>query len=441
MDPRTNLTQPWSEDARRKGYQAGLRLTKEFGNWKALAAVAYDKTTYWTDGCTTSNPDFATGEAIYNCRQSGFGPLWDRQVRFDLTGTATLFGMEHYMAMGYRQSGQAWKSLKEGTAYNFAPYQTQNIYNPRTYPEPVSGTPSPSQYRSTFADELTYFQDRITLAPKWDLWAGVGYVENDGQHGPTEVENQLPLTHAVIPSGALIFKPSDAHSYYFSYSEGLSRTEIVDGSDPTIANPGDEIPGVHSKAYEVGAKWLIAQRLQLNLAVFKMEQPFVIQELVSTVPLLYRRYAGGMNEFTGVSIDFRGQLTRSLQIQGGFTTVDPVQKDTPDPAAEGKNSPGVAHDSGVLNLTWDMGSPGGVSIDGGIYYQGGMPLDPLNTFDLDGFTRVDMGATYETEWGDNEVRMRLLLENALDDEFYYGFQSGFQLAAPRTLNASIAVRF
>jgi hypothetical protein len=37
--------------------------------------------------------------------------------------------------------------------------------------------------------------------------------------------------------------------------------------------------------------------------------------------------------------------------------------------------------------------------------------------------------------------MRLLLENALDDEFYYGFQSGFQLAAPRTLNASIAIRF
>jgi hypothetical protein len=70
-----------------------------------------------------------------------------------------------------------------------------------------------------------------------------------------------------------------------------------------------------------------------------------------------------------------------------------------------------------------------------------MPLNPQNTYNLEGFTRVDLGASYDTTWGDNDARLRLLLENALDDRFYYGSAGGFQLAAPRTLNASVIVRF
>jgi len=442
IDPRTNLTQEWSENANREGVQAGLRLQKEFGDWRVLAAVAYDKTTYRTDGCNQDNPNFDTGEVSYYCSRGGFGPLWDKQFRFDVSGKFEFLGMQHQVAIGFRQSGQDWKSVDDRTYYSFqAPYNAQNLYEPRQYPVPTQSQITPANnYRSTFDDRVTYFQDRIAMSSKWDLWAGVGYVENDGAHGPV-FENDVPNTYAVVPTGALVFKPTSDSNYYFSYSEGVSRAEVTSPNDPQLVNPGELIPAVHSKAYEVGAKWTINSRLQLNVAVFDMEQPYVITEQISVDPVMYRRYEGGLNEFQGVSIDFRGKLLRNLDIQGGFTVLDPKQKVSTDPTLEGNRSAGVANRSGALNLTWGLDALQGLSLDAGVYYQNSMPLNVQNTYTLDGYTRVDLGGSYDTQWGDNDVRIRLLLENALDDEFYYGFQNGFQLAAPRTLNASLAVRF
>jgi iron complex outermembrane recepter protein len=443
LDPRVNVTQDWSEGARRKGEQLGLRLSRNIGeNWKALVAVAYDRTMYTNDGCTVSVPDFETGEASYSCAKSGFGPLWDKQIRFDLTGKFTLFGMEHYTAIGLRRSGQKYNNTTDRTPYNDPPYNTQNIFNPRSYPAPTGGvTTPPNFFRSSFDDTVTYFQDRITLHPKWDLWAGVGYVENEGAYGgPTFPTVTLPNTHAVVPTGALVFKPTSASSYYFSYSEGVSRVEVI-APDPTIINAGEILPAIHSKAYEIGGKWTLAERVQLNLAVFKMQQPLAITEQVQATPPLFRRYAGGLSEFTGVSVDFRGKLSRALEIQGGFVVLDPVVESAQDVTLNGKKTPGVSRRSGTLNVGWDVGAPAGLTLDGGVYFQGDMPLNARNTYDLDGFTRIDFGATYETLWDDREVRFRLLLENAFDDEFYYGFPYGVQPAAPRTLNASVAVRF
>jgi iron complex outermembrane recepter protein len=441
LDPRTNYAQSWSEHAKRTGHQIGLKLTKEFGDWRALAAVAYDRTTYYNDACNISNPNFETGEAGYNCRQHTFGPLWDKQIRFDLTGKTHFLGLDHYMAMGYRQSGQDWKQLVSTFNYDYAPYLTQNIYEPRTYPKPTFANEAPNQYRSTFDDKVYYFQDKISVGTKWDVWAGVGYVENDGSHGPTGTENQLPLTHVVVPSGGIVFKANDWSNYYVSYAEGVSRADVVGTNDPTIVNPGTLIPSVASKSYEIGGKWTIAERMQLNLAIFKMTQPFVINELVNETPVQYKRYAGGLSEYKGFSIDFRGKLTRSLELQGGFTSVKPEQVTTEDLSLEGNETAGVSKQSGVVNLIWDAGETGGLSLDGGIYYQSNMWLNPQNTYKLDGFTRVDLGASYDTVWSENDVRLRLLLENAADDKFYYGSAGGFQLAAPRTLNASVIVRF
>ena len=79
-----------------------------------------------------------------------------------------------------------------------------------------------------------------------------------------------------------------------------------------------------AKSYEIGAKWTLAERMQLNLAIFKMTQPFVINELVNESPVQYKRYAGGLSEYKGFSLDFRGKLTRSLELQGGFTSVKPA---------------------------------------------------------------------------------------------------------------------
>ncbi|MEJ0087199.1 MAG: TonB-dependent receptor [Pseudomonadota bacterium] len=441
LDPRTNYAQSWSEHAERKGHQIGFKMSKEFGEWRALAAVAYDRTTYYNNACNINNPNFVTGEASYDCRESTFGPLWDKQIRFDLTGKARFLGLDHYMAMGFRQSGQDWKQLTTSHVFDDPMYLTQNIFEPRTYPKPTSFTEAPNKYRSTFDDKVYYFQDKISAGSKVDIWAGVGYVENDGSHGPTMVENQLPLTHVVVPSGGIVFKANSSSNYYVSYAEGVSRADVVGTSDPTIVNPGTLIPAVHSKSYEVGGKWTLAERMQLNVAVFKMTQPFVINELVQEIPPRYKRYSGGLSEYTGFSLDFRGKLTHSIELQGGFTSVDPVQKTTEDESLEGNKTAGVARQSGVLNVIWDAGDVGGLSVDGGVYYQSNMFLNPQNTYRLDGFTRVDLGATYDTAWSDNDVRLRLLLENALDDKFYYGFSGGFQLAAPRTLRASVVVRF
>ncbi len=349
FDPRLNLTQPWSEHAERHGHQLGLRLTRKLGeHWTALFAVAYDRTSYRNDGCQITSPDFLTGEAAYSCSQNSFGPLWDKQVRFDLTGQFATFGLDHYMAVGFRQSGQDWKSINERVDYNDPPYNTQNIYDPRIYPAPTSGTVTPpSNFRSSFKDRLTYIQDRISLGKLWDLWGGAGYVENVGRNGSaTAGETVLPRTHALVPTGAVVFKATPSMNYYVSYSEGVSRAEVVSPNDPTIINPGQLLPSIHSRAYEVGGKWTINQRMQVNLALWHQEQPFAINEQVQLNPPRFRRYAGGVSKYDGVSLDFHGKLVRGLELQGGFTVLRAKQSKTQDPALEGNITPGVSRRSG-----------------------------------------------------------------------------------------------
>ena len=444
FNPRNNLTQPWSENSMRKGNQFDLRITRELGpNWKATIEGSLDRLTYRDDGCRITGPNFATGEASYVCFQSGFGPLWDRHFRMDLSGQFSLAGTDHFLAVGYRRTGQSYKQVTDRVSFPDAPYNMQNIYNPRIYPKPASGVFSPANnFRSTGTNGLLYLQDRIAFSPKWDLWAGVGYVDNKGHYGgPTFPVYYPPQTHAVLPTGGLVFKPTSDQTYYLSYSEGISYAEPVGLNDPTIINGGELLPAIHFKNYELGGKWIVNSRLQLNAAAFRMQQPFNITEQVSAIPPRFRRYAGGLNEFTGISVDFYGKLLRNLSVQGGFAYVDPVQEDTPDPALKGKNSAGVSRRSATLNVNWDVGAPSGLELDGGIYHQGSMPLNVINTYTLEGFTRFDVGGSYTTSWNDHELRYRLLVENALDDRFYYGFIYGFQVAAPRTFNASVSVRF
>jgi len=351
--------------------------------------------------------------------------------------------MDHFMSFGYRTTGQSYKQVDDRIDYSQPPYNFQNIYNPRIYPVPTTGVLSPANdFRSTSSNDLTYFQDRISVTPKWDLWAGAGFVHQFGHYGGPTFPITYPAgTTVPLPTGGVVFKPTSWSSYYVSYSESVSYSELVSPTDPTLVNAGELLPSVHSKSYELGGKWLIDSRLELNASVFKMQQPFNITEQVSDNPVRYRRAPGGLNEFTGFSIDFNGKLLSNLTVQGGFAFVDPVQQDTQDPTLKGKKAAGVSRTSGTLNVTWDMGNPGGFSMDGGVYYQGNMPLNVQNTYTLDGFTRVDVGASYETQWNGSDVRYRLLLENALNSRFYYGFIYGFQLAAPRTLNASVSVRF
>lgn len=444
LDPRVNLTQPWSEHAERDGHQIDVKLSRDIGkNWRALVAVAYDRTSYVNDGCTVSNPDFQTGEAAYSCTKSSFGPLWDKQTRVDLSGHFNIGSFTNSVAIGWRQSGQFWHSLDPSTSYSQAPYNTQNIYDPRTYPAPTAGVVTPpSNFYSSFWDRLTYFQDKIGLAPKWDLWASAAYVEDIGDYGsPTFGSVVLPLTHAVTPTGALVFKQTDGLNYYVSYAEGVSRASVVSPTDPTVANPGQVIPSIHSKAYEAGVKWTIDSRIQLNAAVFHQEQPYTINKQVQANPYRYEVVPEGLNSFEGVSVDFHGKVIPDLTVQGGFTWLDPKQSDTLDPLLKGKYSPGVARKSATLNATYDVAAVGGLSVDGGIYYQGSMPLTAQNNYYLDGFTRVDVGATYETKWQEQNVRFRLLIENALDSNFYYGSAFGVQVAAPRTFLGAVSVRW
>ena len=444
FDPRVNLTQPWSEHAERDGHQIDVKLSRDITeNWRALVAVAYDRTSYVNDGCTVSNPNFQTGEAGYSCTDSSFGPLWDKQDRIDLSGHFNIGSITNSVAMGWRQSGQFWHSLDPSVNFSTAaPYDTQNIYDPRTYPVPASGAVTPASYfYSSFWDRLTYLQDKIGLTPHWDLWAGVGYVEDIGDYGsPTYGHVTLPLTHAVTPTGAIVFKETDALNWYVSYAEGVSRNSIVTPG-PNVANPGQGIPSLHSKAYEAGVKWTIASRLQLDAAVFHQTQPYTINQQITANPYTYAVEPEGLNTFEGINVDFHGKVIRDLTVQGGFTWLDPKQTDTQDPTLKGKYTPGVSRKSATLNATYDVAAVGGLSVDGGIYYQGSMPLTPENTYDLDGFTRVDLGATYQTIWHDEKVRFRLLIENALDSRFYYGFSNGLQVAAPRTFLGSVSVRW
>ena len=244
----------------------------------------------------------------------------------------------------------------------------------------------------------------------------------------------------LTPAFGLVYKATDEISVYGNYAESLQPGEIAPATSGgvTIINAGEVLEPFTGDQYEIGAKY-DGGDVGATIALFQLTRPnsIVVDQVFS---------ASGEQENTGVELSVFGEPLEGLRLLGGATFLDTELARTQDGVNEGNAPIGVPEIQANLNAEWDVATISGLTLDGRIVLTGEQYADAPNTVELDGWTRLDIGARYTLDIAERPVTLRARIEN-LTDEAYWASTGGFPganyliLGNPRTFSVSASVDF
>lgn len=266
-----------------------------------------------------------------------------------------------------------------------------------------------------------FVQDMIQVGDHWRLLLGARYDDFETSIGSEyDVDNVSPRL------GVLYLFDNDL-SVYASYSESFEPNGPV-GAE--FDNAGEDLDPTTGEMIELGAKWeLYAGNLLLTSAVFTIERdgdPIVD-------PMANEIQQRGLSEHAGLELTAAGLIGDSLSLTSSFTYLDAEIKRDEDPNLEGNTPFGVSKYAYSLwgEYQFNRGLLQGLSLQAGVFYESSRPVDDVNSFNLDSYTRLDLGAKYLLELDNGHLVTTRLTVSNLTNEEYYKAQFAFAMAPER----------
>ncbi|VWX58657.1 TonB-dependent receptor [Burkholderiales bacterium 8X] len=287
------------------------------------------------------------------------------------------------------------------------------------------------------ADTLSLAQDtvKITLGVRRQNIEKVGYDYNSGAELSRYEEAKT------TPVAAVVWKATPQLSAYASYIEALSPGETA----PTLANSlpvtnaGQVFAPYASKQKEIGLKY-DGGKLGGSIAYFTTDKPvYIVQNQT------FGTYGEQRNQ--GIELSVFGEPTQGVRLLGGVTFLDAEQRRTAGGRTDGLDAIGVPKTQLNLGAEWDVPGVRGLTLDARVLHTSKQYANVANTQQLPSWNRLDVGARYLVDIGNNRL---LTLRGRIDNLFnksYWASTGGFPgsnylvLGAPRTFVVSASVDF
>lgn len=365
----------------------------------------------------------------------------------DLTWRHQLGGFKQEWLIG-AEFGKQDKRAQSASSPNG--YDRVSILNPTGVPPPI---PQASYLadgaipnNTTFKTAALYAQDQITLAPQWKALVGVRYDVFDQD---TSYDAKLtPLSRTdrkFSPRAGLIWQPTDAQSYYVSYSRSFQPSAE---SFALSASTADNAPEITVNK-EIGAKLdLLDGALSVTGALFNLER----SGIKNTDPANPTRQINiGTQRTNGLELALAGALPGRWDVNAGYAyldgritkslaTVRGLQLPVGEPiAVEGKVSSLTPRHSGFAWLMKDVGE--GFRLGGGVNYTAARFASVSNLVTLPGYITADLAASWRT----GRYELQVNLKNLFDRKYYVsGHGSVDNLILPgsgRALQVGLTAKF
>lgn len=423
-------------------------------DWFGTLRGEYDlsaTTTAWAAvGARYSEEDNSLANITVNDLQSGEGTSYRADnVREDTVVSAEL-GLRGQLQTGSVKHNWVLSAshygLDSDNAYAWSAYNglSANLYRPVQLAAPVrdgfagGNMDNPGLTQKVrldslaIADSLALWDDQLllTLGGRFQQMKidNFGY---DGTPSPSYDKSRLS------PSVGLVYKASDAVSFYANYIESLAQGETA-GFGVT-ANVGEQLSPYVSKQKEVGVKY-DGGDLGATLALFTTDKPSAFVDADGR----FGEY--GEDRHQGVELSWFGELTGDVKLLGGLTYLDAEQRDTKDGATDGNRVIGTAKWQGNLGLQWDLPWVYGLSLDAQMIATGDRYADANNSLKVAGWTRFDLGAKYGTTILNHDVTFYARVENLTDKAYWasVGGYSGYGYlvqGGPRVVSLSASLAF
>ncbi len=315
-----------------------------------------------------------------------------------------------------------------GTAY------TTNIYSPIDHPaQSVSRPASVPRLSDTdlvgvaVADTMSILDERVQLT----LGAREQRIESNN-YATTGAVTSAFDDRATSPFAGVVVKPWQNVSVYASYIEGLSKGDVAPSGS---TNVGETLAPYISEQYETGVK-VDFGRIAATLSVFQLSKPSA--QLVDN---LYS--ASGEQRNRGVELAVMGEATPTLRVLGGVTLIDGELTKTNSAATIGNRPVGVPEVMANLGVEWDLPYVRGLTLGANLAYTGQQYVNTANTQSVPSWTRLDLGARYQTEIVRTPATFRLMVRNVTDEDYWSGVSSfgGLGQGLPRTVMLSSSFDF
>lgn len=323
-----------------------------------------------------------------------------------------------------------------------------NLYNPQYIAEPAfsAGTYYGNSLNApalttrigltsiAVGDTLSLFDDSllVTLGARHQKFKLENFAYTTGLAAPVYDKSRIS------PMLGVVYKATEHLSVYGNYIEGLTQGDTASGT-PAPANNGEILSPYVSKQKEIGLKYDWG-RFAASAAVFTTSKP---RSLINAENVFTSE---GENRHRGLETNFQGEASKNLRVLGGFSWLEAKQKSTGSSTTDGKEVIGVPGFMANVGVEWDLPNVSGLTLDSRVVHSGNSYADAANTLEVDGWTRLDIGARYLIDVGDNLLTIRARLDN-VTNEAYWASSGGYPgngylvAGAPRTFTLSTSIDF
>ncbi|MBC8635478.1 TonB-dependent siderophore receptor [Caballeronia sp. EK] len=351
----------------------------------------------------------------------------------ELTGKATLLGMQHTMTggvefshehslyEGYLVSDSAGNNIRTGgpcsVAYNCTPVNAWNPDNPWLGSVLLNGDkgfPGAATHTQTNTASA-YLFDSVKITDRWIFNAGVRFDRFDvtsTQAGAKDLSNNSNLFSYQL---GLVYKLMPTVSLYTSYGTSANppgaNAGLGGGTDQLTATNQDLSPE-RSRNIEVGAKWDVLDRLSMNLALFQTDKTNarVSDGLGGTIN-------AGHQRVRGVEVGTAGNITGKWSVFGGYSYLDAITIDAGAASAASSGLPMVMVPKHNFTLWsfYDVLPKLKVGAGATIASKSYASVSPTVLKWTPGYARFDAVATYHVA---KSVDLQLNVNNIFDRKYF-----------------------
>ncbi|MBO1114571.1 TonB-dependent siderophore receptor [Bordetella petrii] len=329
--------------------------------------------------------------------------------------------------------GASWQKQKNDYSSNGV-YQLQgigNLYSQNTNTYYSDG--SLDLYRAAEITQKALFaSDTIDLTGGWSVLGGLRYTnyeqvgfDPDGAQSSSYKKNGV-----VTPTVALMYNFTPQTMAYASYIESLEPGSSV--GNP-YANEGELLDPLKSKQYELGIK-TGHEDWAATAALFRIEKK--------------SEYANASNElvqdgksiFQGLELSASTRVATYWNVGGSLMLLDSEYKKGSD--FVGNRVAGAPKFVAAAQVSYAVPQLPGLKLRADAKYTGATMLGASNKVEVDDYTILNIGATYDTRIYGYETTFRAGINNVTDKRYWLYQSSDYVKAGdPRTYSLSASLKF
>lgn len=349
--------------------------------------------------------DFIEGDSYQSRPYDRFDDWQFKTAFIDFIGEFETVGLHHQLLVGVNSLDYYYGQLRTSAdTINFSAGQNEPNRPNISYKSDDTISSSAYDYYGI------YIQDLISFSPEWQLSLGGRYDKQSKENSNNE---------SFVPKVGVLYHPNASATVYASYSEGFEpqNETLVNEKD---VNNGMKLDAITSEQKEIGVKWqLFDDRLMLSGALFDISKTgtLVSEELVNPIgDITSITTQAGEQRHKGFELAAQGAATDRLFVMASTMYLDANYER--DEELEGKRPTDAPKWSASLWTRYELNDA--VALNAGAFYEGERFADNANTVTKEGYTRVDIGATYKLNLSNKDINLRLNIENLFDKNYLAG---------------------